>query len=141
VQTPGLASPDMQYGDVGKLRAAMQAAPLPGAGATARPSAPGAGGVTPTSRSGGLPDFLYNQDSARPNEPVTAGLSSGAGPGPEILPSPSPDVRIQTLQYIWQTYGNRDALAMVQKISADTAAAQQQSFAPVPGQPEQGPPV
>jgi hypothetical protein len=45
--------------------------------ATQRPSAPSgpsAGGVVP-----------LDAPSARPGEPVTAGLSVGAGPGPEVL--------------------------------------------------------
>jgi hypothetical protein len=35
---------------------------------------------------------LLNQPTARPNEPVTAGLSTGPGPGPEVLGPADPDL-------------------------------------------------
>jgi hypothetical protein len=126
----------MQYGDVSKLRQSMSQIPLPGAGNPPRPQgAPGAPSMTPTSRSGGLPSFLFAGQSGRPGEPVTTGLSTGAGAGPEVLPAPSTDPRIQTLQYLWQTYGNQQALSLMQQLMNEQQQTQAQSMAPMAGQP------
>jgi len=35
------------------------------------------------------PGGVLNQPSARPNEPITAGMAMGAGPGPEAAPMPT----------------------------------------------------
>jgi hypothetical protein len=136
VVTPGLNSPDMQYGDVSKLRAAMSQVPLPETGSPA--PAPGARPVRPTSRAGGLPDFLLNGPSNRPLEPGTAGLSTGPGPGPEVLPQQGTDPRLLVLQRLWTTYGSEQAHQMMLKIINESNQLQQQSNAPVPGQPAPG---
>lgn len=133
VRTPGLDDPSVQYGDVQKMRAAQSAIPLPEAGGPSSPA--GAASARPISRSGGLPPFLFDQPSGRPNEPGTAGLSTGPGPGPEVLPAPAPDERVQVLQYLYQRYGNQQALEQMQKIMDETQQQYAGSAAPVPGRP------
>lgn len=136
VQAPGLDAPDVQYGDVNRLRAAQKAVPLPNSG-NAAGAAPGTAGVTPTSRAGGLPSFMFEGKSARPTEPGTSGLTSGAGPGPEILPSPAPDPREQTLTYLYQMFRDDNALAMLNKLRDERVAQQQSQAAPgVPAGPQ-----
>lgn len=70
---PVMAAPDQPYGEAGAQRAAQQAVPLRGAPPVPRPP------VTPDQ----VPNLL--DPTARPGEPVTAGLPVGAGPGPEVL--------------------------------------------------------
>jgi hypothetical protein len=90
---PVAVAPSAVYGAGVKERQAQQAVPLAtppqGPPPAAVPSAPqpGAGapspqGLPPVSGPGILP-FLH--PSNRPNEPVTAGLPTGPGPGPESL--------------------------------------------------------
>jgi hypothetical protein len=139
VHSPGLDSPDMQYGDVAKLRQSMSNIPLPGAGGPPRPtSAPGAPSMTPASRSGGLPSFLFDGASGRPNEPGTEGLSTGPGAGPEVLPQAPLDPRVQTLKYLWQTYGNQQAYELMQQLMNEQQQTQAASNAPPPGMPVPG---
>jgi hypothetical protein len=97
---PNVQAPAEVYGERQQQRAAQQAVPIaqaPGVGGT--PSASPGGQTTPApsgptggvAQGGGLPPvsgpgilpFLH--PSNRPNEPVTAGLPTGAGPGPEVL--------------------------------------------------------
>lgn len=119
----------LPYGEAGALQAAQQAVPLPqdvpgaGQGATPPPPTP-SNGPTPIAPPGGLgagsnapvgpptlqdilaaagqmqPPGTPSNVSQRPNEPVTAGLPSGPGPGPEILGinQPGPSQLAQTLQ-------------------------------------------
>jgi hypothetical protein len=114
VQTPGLENPDLQYGDVGKLRADLAAAPLPNAG-TPRPTPAGAP-IRPAKRAGGLPSFLFDQQSGRPNEPGTEGLSTGPGAGPEVLPPAASDPGELALQLYYQVSGDQNALTVLNKI-------------------------
>ena len=94
---PVAVAPSAVYGQGVKERQAQSAVPLatPPSGPPAAPApppgapAPQAGANTPTPQ--GLPPvsgpgvlpFLH--PSNRPNEPVTAGLPTGPGPGPEAL--------------------------------------------------------
>lgn len=90
------------YGDRQEQIQAQQAIPLPQGG---RPTMQGGGGA-PAPAPGGPPadpmasavEYARNFDpgvtpltapSQRPGEPVTAGLSLGPGPGPEIFSQPS----------------------------------------------------
>jgi hypothetical protein len=95
---PITVAPATQYGDRSRQQAAQRAVPLgsppqgpPAAAAIGSPGAPaptgGANGppqpgLPPVTGPGILP-FLH--PSNRPNEPVTAGLPTGPGPGPEAL--------------------------------------------------------
>ena len=67
--------------------------------------APSAGAVSPASGGMEAPAFTspdavprLNDPSARPNEPVTAGLMNGAGDGIEALGYQPPMPSVQTLQ-------------------------------------------
>lgn len=61
------------YGEAGRQEAAQQAMPLPDLG----------------SMLSGLPGLA--DPTQRPDEPLTAGLPMGPGPGPEALAAPPPD--------------------------------------------------
>lgn len=78
--SPKFRMPDQPYGDGAEL--ATQQAGAPMARTVARP---GTGGPTPTASTG--PEILgLDAPSARPDEPVTAGVDAGPGPGSEVLP-------------------------------------------------------
>ncbi len=87
------AAPGGEYGSVTKLDDGQKVIPLPNANAanvTAPApvtSAPPGGGAGPTIAPG---DINFEGPTQRPNEPVTAGLPMGPGPGPEVLNLPSP---------------------------------------------------
>lgn len=94
---PNVQAPAAVYGERQQQQVAQRAVPVaapPAAPAPASnasqplsaapigPSGGAQGGLPPVSGPGILP-FLH--PSNRPNEPVTAGLPTGAGPGPEAL--------------------------------------------------------
>lgn len=149
VRTPGLEDPSMQYGDVGRLRDAQRAAPVPKAaparsgGASARPPL----GRPPTGGGeGGLPSWLLSMPSQRPAEPVTDGLDSGPGRGSDALTARPPrDDRQALLEYLLHTYGNADAAAMLAEMRGSQTApvptpsvGVPPSAAPAPTEPTSG---
>src|SRR5689334_2097510 len=102
---PIRVAPDQQYGQAQALENAQRVIPLPtqsSAPAQAAPaSSPAPAGAGPTSGP-------FTRPTDRPNEPVTAGLPTGPGPGPEILTSgagPNDTVR-QTLQALYNQNPN-----------------------------------
>lgn len=80
--TPGLKDSDLRHGDVQKLEQGQKIAPLAKSPSVAPPTSPspsrGAGGA-------GIPPSVFNSESTRGEEPVTAGLDVGGGPGSEAL--------------------------------------------------------
>lgn len=68
--------PGQSYGTAGAQQQAQRAVPLP---QTAQPQMPPAAQTRPAPPDPGL----LHAPTARPNEPVTAGVPMGAGPGPE----------------------------------------------------------
>ena len=81
---PATAATGQPYGEAGKQLAAqkivpMGTTPVPAPAAPPAPMGPGPGELT-----------ALNAPSERPNEPLTHGLSIGAGAGPEIFPA-APD--------------------------------------------------
>jgi hypothetical protein len=84
---PIKAAPGGEYGNVTELKNAQRAIPLPNASATPSPpsQAPG-GGSAPVVAPG---DMNFDAPTERPQEPITAGLPMGPGPGPEALNLPS----------------------------------------------------
>lgn len=96
---PVTTAPGQEYGQRSQQRAAQRTVPLappPQAGPAAAapsPSPAGPPGMPPAQSplmSGeppadhaGLVSFLHPTN--RPNEPITAGMASGPGPGPEVL--------------------------------------------------------
>jgi len=75
---PIQSAPSAQYGERAKLEAAQAAVPM-GSAPQAPPPQQQPQGPVP----GGGGEFT--RPTERPDEPFTAGLSHGAGPGPEIL--------------------------------------------------------
>lgn len=79
------AVPGQPYGAAGTQMAGQSAVPMgppptPGPGAAASPPSVAA----PSPESAGP----FNRPTERPSEPITAGLPTGPGPGPEALPKP-----------------------------------------------------
>lgn len=123
VQTPT----GLPYGEAGQLQAAQQAVPI---AATAPPPSPGPSQPPPGATSevpggsnpppGGMAAILaaaqamqppsgpgLSAPTQRPNEPVTAGLPVGAGPGPEVLNlKPQVTPLAQTLQAAAEATGS-----------------------------------
>lgn len=125
---------DLQYGDVGKLRSAEKAAPIPRA---LPPSvAPTSGPAGTPLTSGPLPDYITQGASNQPNEPVTAGLPMGPGPGPEVLSgASSPDNREAVLMFLWQHFNNQTALQMLNAYRSERSAQTQGIAMPPAGAP------
>jgi hypothetical protein len=96
--------PDAGYGEQAEFRSIQQGAPIQ----KVEPPRPGApGGAAPA---GPLPPAL-DAPTGRPDEPVTAGVDAGAGPGSQVLGLGDPnswaedDIRyakqyLPTLQYM-----------------------------------------
>ena len=99
---PVAVAPGQQYGQRAAQQAAQRAVPVsaPPQGAPAGPPTPTGGppgaptpppiggnraNAFPTPPPGGPGILPWLHPTNRPNEPVTAGLSSGPGPGPEAL--------------------------------------------------------
>lgn len=74
--------PGQQYGQAAAQAASQRAVPM--AGATPLP-APAAAPAPPAAGGGASPPDLY-RPTELPNEPVTHGLPTGPGAGPEALP-------------------------------------------------------
>lgn len=120
---PDLDRPDMQYGDRQQLIAAQRIARR-GAAKAGAPAGPGAGGQQRRGGGGGgMPPWLMGMDSQRPQEPVTAGLDMGAGPGHEALTAMQPpdDIRVLALEYIRDEFGNTEAAEMLNQLLTPAA--------------------
>ena len=108
VRTPtGLA-----YGEASQLRQTQQQ--VPGAAPQQAPvslqaQAHAAAQATPP------PANLIHAPTQRPNEPVTAGLATGAGPGPEVLAGggAAMDPTLAVLQGMYSRYPSPDMQALV----------------------------
>lgn len=87
-QLPVDAPRGLPYGDRAKLISAQRAVPMgsPGVPTPQMGGAPGGGvpGGAPPIPGQVVPGGLLGP-TQRPNEPVTAGLPTGPGPGPEVL--------------------------------------------------------
>lgn len=112
-----------QYGDRQQAIERQQAVPLPrnagealaGQGGQPAPTPPpGTPGPSPGGAPGGIPPGLGLHDpTARPNEPVTAGLSTGPGDGPSPLIHRDPDT--DALRTIYAMHPSNDLLTLIQK--------------------------
>lgn len=97
----GKATAAPTYGDKAAAQASLQAVPM-ASGA----SGGGAPPVVPTGPPPPVPGALpFNRPSDRPNEPLTAGLPIGAGPGPGVM-APAVDPVIETLRAAARTSPN-----------------------------------
>lgn len=80
---PITAAPGQTYGEAAQQQLAQKVAPM-----GAAPLAPGPGpqpGPAPVQNLPTMPRPALTRPTERPNEPVTAGLPQGPGPGPEAL--------------------------------------------------------
>lgn len=141
IQVPNVGdSPDLQYGDRSRLEDAQRIAKA----ASSAPVGGSSQGVTGLASSGeGLPPWLTEMASNRPNEPVTAGLDMGQGPGSEVLQNqmPGQDIRETILLSLYTTYRNEDALRDLQKMRAEKVQSQMPPAPMMQSPPEMEPPV
>lgn len=92
---PVMTGPSQGYGQRAALERQQQAVPLPAARPVATPAGPQAAApAVPV-----MPPAPLDRPTERPDEPITAGLPSGAGPGPEALGLGRPDLA-RLVQYL-----------------------------------------
>lgn len=88
MQAPS-AAPGQTYGVQAQQLRAQQQIPLPKQAPPSQPAQVGgaAAGPPPPAAAAPMPGSLGGlaDPTSRPNEPITAGLNTGAGPGPEAL--------------------------------------------------------
>lgn len=111
----------MPYGTAQALTEAQRAVPLPqqtssGAGAAPfPPAAPAPGAFGP-----------LDAPTNRPDEPLTAGMRGGPGPGPEAIVRPmglSPqDQLVAQLRGLYAAYPNRDVLMLLDAAERQAAS-------------------
>ena len=127
-------SPDLQYGDRKNITDAQRIARIAN-----RPSESGGGERRPTGAPAvagkRIPPWLVQGESMFPNEPGTAGLDMGAGPGHEVLNAaqPPPDEREDILEALSSLYNGPQAAAMLHELRekrASLAAADTSGVAP-----------
>ena len=83
---PVTVAPGQAYGEGAAQREAQQAVPMGGT-----PMPPPSAAPAPPQPEAPMPkpgEIPWLSPTERPNEPISAGLSSGAGPGPESLSIP-----------------------------------------------------
>lgn len=121
---PVQAPPSQQYGERARLEQAQQAVPMGGnPNPTPAPTPPpqgsvgsGGPGPGPAVPAGSLRPFAG--PTASPNEPITTGLPSGPGAGPEILNRPgamSTDPLTLQLRALAQVYPIPEILEMLEE--------------------------
>jgi len=91
--------PNQEYGKATAQKMAMANVPMASAPQAPTPPQPSMGGqppqmpqraqaFVPPPQQPGPGEFNFLEPTQRPQEPITSGLSSGPGPGPEILQNP-----------------------------------------------------
>lgn len=101
------ALPSRQYGSAAAQERSLDVAPLP------------------TMPAPGDPTVALNAPTQRPDEPVTAGLPFGDGPGPEVLPGPPvsamPDVdeAAATIRALYLRYQYPDLLDLIEQLERE----------------------
>lgn len=113
--------PDAQYGEAATYRDLQKSAPLAQTPQSNRTPRIRSGSST----AGAQPSLTpLNAPTTRPDEPVTAGAATGAGPGPSALGLPAQNVDYSsakaTLQSVAQFSGQPEVLALLKMI--DTRA-------------------
>lgn len=104
------AAPGQPYGQRGAQEAAQKVVPLPTQGGGAGPpAAAGPAGPAP----GSLGDLLRPTD--RPDEPITTGIASGAGLGPESLP-PMGDAVLDQLRALYGQFPYEDIRVLIEDL-------------------------
>lgn len=112
------AAPGQEYGQAAAQLRAQQSLPLPKQGMPAASAAAPPAPASPATPGGPPPGSLGPLDAptARPNEPITTGLSSGPGPGPEALgpgAPTDPNPTVAMLKGILARYPNPDLQALI----------------------------
>lgn len=102
---PVRTTTNQPYGQASSQRAAQSAIPM----AAPAPPAPGGAPPPPPGLGAAVP---LNAPSSRPDEPVTAGLNLGAGPGSEALFQP-PDPAELEIRALYALYPNNDLLDLI----------------------------
>lgn len=139
VREPDIDQPDLEYGDRQRLAAAQRLAPLPQASVPSS-QRPRLRGETPSRSGGRLPPWLFETPTSFPDEPVTAGLDMGPGPGSDALAlqQPPEDVREQTLAYLAQFFDNPEAqMALAQLRNERAKASAPRVLEPMRTRPEE----
>jgi len=131
IREPDIDSPGLQYGDRKLLTEGQRIARLP------RPTV--AGQASPhlqgeVRQPGGFPPFMFEGPSNFPDEPVSAGLPMGPGPGPEALSlqQPPESVPEETLIYLANYFGNADAAMVLSQLREERARAAMPATSPTP---------
>lgn len=96
-------APSQTYGDAKAQADAQRVVPLP---QMREPLSPGPVTATP-----------LNAPTARPTEPLTAGMPMGPGPGPGVM-MPAVDPTVETLRAAVMQFSTPGALALLEKLSA-----------------------
>lgn len=100
-----------QYGQAGMQIDSQRAQPIAGS-RTSSPS-PNSGGALPGMAPGEIPGL--SDPSAFPEEPLTAGLATGPGPGPEALKSASfGPQELSVMRGIFLRYPNDDLRRLIE---------------------------
>lgn len=106
------AAPSKTYGDRAAQEAAMRAVPV----APPPTSPPPAGAGSPPPPAGGGPLPPIDAPTNRPNEPLTHGLTGGAGGGPDILNSlPAGDPSLDELRAIYQRFPTEEIRELIEE--------------------------
>ena len=117
------AVPGQTYGAAKQQLDAQKVIPLPTTpGPSAAAPSSGAAALAGTVGGGGMPVVPLDAPSTRPNEPITHGLPTGAGGGPEALnlpPQMGEDQNIlATLRGLYQAYPSSDIAGLIAELDA-----------------------
>ena len=134
-----MEAPGQAYGKVTSQRQSQNIQPIgppgasPGAAAPAAPAAPPAGAPAPgldlsTLAPSTRPVGHWLAPTTRPDEPITAGMRSGPGPGPEVLngagaASAAPSNENASLQSLLTSMAQRPGAANIIKVLAIRAGS------------------
>lgn len=121
---PIRAATGQQYGKAGAQIAAQRAMPIaaPPPPATGAPVGPPAGGppAPPVPPPGAV--MPLDAPTQRPNEPITAGMAVGPGPGVEANPFSavgSPDDAVLALRAAYSVYPSEELRMVLERIDLD----------------------
>lgn len=103
------AAPGQPYGVAGQQAAAQRVIPLP--------MGQGAPQGDPMQEAPLPPVVPLDAPTQRPDEPVTAGMPFGDGPGPPPMPDPNQQ-SLQWLQSIYQVAPSNDLLEVIMQMEA-----------------------
>lgn len=125
---PIRTTPGQTYGVAGQQAQAQAQMPLPSGGPNAGPMAPqpaGMGPALPGLGAGPTPGSLgpLHAPTDRPNEPVTHGLPTGPGAGPEVLTPPDPLVKAAAVLNSLGTAADPATKALRDKVNAQLGNA------------------